>query len=57
MALPRLTIRRSTDLTAFERIAGAQRLGRAFLKDRILTRGYAVVRRGREGARKARGRA
>jgi peptidoglycan/xylan/chitin deacetylase (PgdA/CDA1 family) len=47
LALPRLTIRRSTSITTFERIVRAQGVGRAFLVDRALTRGFALVRRGR----------
>jgi peptidoglycan/xylan/chitin deacetylase (PgdA/CDA1 family) len=56
MASPRLTIRRSTDMSAFERIARTDGLGRAFLRDRLLTGGYSVVRHGRHLARQARGR-
>jgi peptidoglycan/xylan/chitin deacetylase (PgdA/CDA1 family) len=47
LAVPRLTVRRSTTLRTFERIAKAEDIGRTFLVDRALTRGWAVARRGR----------
>jgi peptidoglycan/xylan/chitin deacetylase (PgdA/CDA1 family) len=52
LALPRLTIRRSTGLETFRRIVHADGIGRVFLADRALTKGYAVVRRGRYAAAK-----
>ncbi|MEV6722375.1 polysaccharide deacetylase family protein [Streptomyces xanthochromogenes] len=50
-ALERLTVRRSTGLDAFERLlVGTGRdIARAFARDRVLTKGYAVIR----GARRA----
>jgi peptidoglycan/xylan/chitin deacetylase (PgdA/CDA1 family) len=55
MALPRLTIRRSTDVDAFERIIATQDIGRIYAADRALTRGYAVVRRARYAVHRMRG--
>jgi peptidoglycan/xylan/chitin deacetylase (PgdA/CDA1 family) len=49
-ALPRVTIRRSTGLRAFEQIVSG-RLPSIYLKDRALTRGFAMVRRTRAAAR------
>lgn len=46
MALPRLTVRQSTTLRAFEQIA-AGRAPLIFVKDRSLTKGWSVVRRTR----------
>jgi peptidoglycan/xylan/chitin deacetylase (PgdA/CDA1 family) len=47
LALPRLTVRQSTDMPVFQRIVRGENLNRVFLKDRALTKGWAVVRRGR----------
>ncbi|HTZ07622.1 MAG TPA: polysaccharide deacetylase family protein [Acidimicrobiales bacterium] len=44
-AVPRLTVRRSTDLEAFRRLVGGDGVHRMFLKDRALTKAFAVVRR------------
>lgn len=46
-ALPRLTIRQSTRLGTFDQIVHGQNESVIFLKDRVLTKGYAVVRRAR----------
>jgi peptidoglycan/xylan/chitin deacetylase (PgdA/CDA1 family) len=46
-ALPRLTIRRSTSLATFGMIAAGRNESVIFLKDRSLTKGYAMVRRTR----------
>jgi len=46
-ALSRLTIRRSTSLTTFGTIASGRKEAVLFLKDRSLTKGYALVRRTR----------
>ncbi len=46
-ALPRLTVRRSTSLPAFQRIAGGPHAERMFVMDRALTRSWALVRRTR----------
>jgi peptidoglycan/xylan/chitin deacetylase (PgdA/CDA1 family) len=45
--LPRLTIHRSTGPTVFENIVQGRKVSLVFMKERSLTRGYAVVRRTR----------
>jgi peptidoglycan/xylan/chitin deacetylase (PgdA/CDA1 family) len=47
LALPRLTIRRSTDLDTFGRVVRAEDIGRLYAVDRALTSGWAVQRRTR----------
>jgi len=47
LALPRLTIRRSTDLAEFARLVRGEGVVRSFAADRALTAGFSVVRRGR----------
>jgi peptidoglycan/xylan/chitin deacetylase (PgdA/CDA1 family) len=56
LALPRLTVRRSTQPDAFERIVQGEGLDRTFAADRALTRGWAVVRRSRYAVNRVRGR-
>ncbi|MGH4021361.1 MAG: polysaccharide deacetylase family protein [Pseudonocardiaceae bacterium] len=56
LALPRLTIRRSTSLDTFRRIVHGQGIPRIFFADRALTTGWAVVRRSRYAALRIRGR-
>jgi peptidoglycan/xylan/chitin deacetylase (PgdA/CDA1 family) len=56
LALPRLTIRRSTSLHTFRRIVHTEGIARLYLTDRALTKGYAVVRRGRYAASRVRDR-
>ena len=51
LALPRLTIRAATSLTTFGRAVAGHGIPLLYLRDRILTKGYAVVRRGRYAAR------
>ena len=46
-ALPRLTIRRSTAMTTFQEVVQGRNIQRIYLKERALTKGWAVVRRGR----------
>lgn len=46
-ALPRLTVARDTDLDTFGRVVRGEGHGRIYLKERTLTAGYLVVRRGR----------
>ncbi|MFC9972221.1 polysaccharide deacetylase family protein [Spirillospora sp. NPDC127200] len=53
LAIPRLTVRMSTSLATFGRVADGRGIPLVFLKDRLLTRGYAVVRRTRYGVRRA----
>jgi peptidoglycan/xylan/chitin deacetylase (PgdA/CDA1 family) len=44
-ALPRLTIRRSSRVAAFQRVVQGRGIERIFFKDRALTKGWAMVRR------------
>jgi hypothetical protein len=46
-AVPRLTVRRSTRLRTFDRLVRGQHVPMMFVKDRSLTRGWAMVRRSR----------
>ncbi|MEH0582200.1 MULTISPECIES: polysaccharide deacetylase family protein [Streptomyces] len=46
-ALRRVTVRRATDTTEFERLLDGRAIGRTFARDRALTKGYAMVRRTR----------
>jgi peptidoglycan/xylan/chitin deacetylase (PgdA/CDA1 family) len=46
-AVPRLTVRRSTRLQTFDQIIRARRVPLIFLKDRALTKGWSIARRGR----------
>jgi hypothetical protein len=46
-ALPRLTIRRSTAMTTFQELVQGRNVQRTYLKERAMTKGWAVVRRGR----------
>ena len=46
-ALPRLTVARDTDLDTFGRVARGEQHARIYWKQRTLTAGYLVVRRGR----------
>ncbi|MFJ9409891.1 polysaccharide deacetylase family protein [Streptomyces sp. NPDC101393] len=50
-ALARLTVRRDTGTEEFARLVEGRGLGRAYARDRVLTKGYAVVRRSRQAAR------
>ncbi|XVQ13024.1 polysaccharide deacetylase family protein [Spirillospora sp. CA-255316] len=52
LAVPRLTVRASTTLATFARIADGTRIPLIFLGDRALTKGYAAVRRTRYGLRR-----
>ena len=47
LALPRLTVRRSTGMPAFRQIIRGSNTQRIFFKDRALTKGWAVVRHAR----------
>ena len=47
LALPRLTVRRSTSLQTFQQVAQGRNVPAIFLKDRALTKGYAIGRRAR----------
>ncbi|MFC0849207.1 polysaccharide deacetylase family protein [Streptomyces noboritoensis] len=50
-ALERVTVRRGTGIEEFERLVEGRAIGRAFARDRVLTKGYAMVRRGRQAGR------
>ncbi|MEU5423388.1 polysaccharide deacetylase family protein [Streptomyces sp. NPDC001407] len=52
-ALERVTVRRSTGLGEFARLVEGRSLGRLFVRDRTLTKGYAIYRRTRQVVRKA----
>jgi peptidoglycan/xylan/chitin deacetylase (PgdA/CDA1 family) len=47
LALPRLTVRRSTSIQTFQQVAQGRNVSTIFLKDRALTKGYAIARRAR----------
>lgn len=53
-AVPRLTIKRSTTSRAFDRVIFGERVPLVYLRERTLTKGWAVVRRGKAGIGKAR---
>ena len=44
LALPRLTVRRSTSLQTFQQLAQGRNVPAIFRKDRALTKGYAIAR-------------
>ncbi|MFF3379475.1 polysaccharide deacetylase family protein [Streptomyces sp. NPDC002680] len=52
-ALRRVTVRRSTGIEEFARLAEGRSTARDFVRDRALTKGYAMVRRARQVRRKA----
>ncbi len=52
-ALRRVTVRRSTGIEEFARLAEGHSIAREFARDRALTKGYAMVRRARQVRRKA----
>ncbi|MBW8484457.1 polysaccharide deacetylase family protein [Actinomadura parmotrematis] len=51
LAVPRLTVGRGTSLDTFARVVDGAGLGRVYLREHALTKGYAVVRRARYGVR------
>jgi peptidoglycan/xylan/chitin deacetylase (PgdA/CDA1 family) len=54
-ALQRVTVRRVTGIEEFERLLQGRAIARTFARDRVLTKGYAMVRRARQVRRKAMG--
>ncbi|MFC5718595.1 polysaccharide deacetylase family protein [Streptomyces gamaensis] len=52
-ALERVTVRRSTGIEEFGQLVEGRALGRLFLRDRALTKAYAVYRRTKQVVRKA----
>lgn len=55
-ALERVTVRRATGIEEFQRLVEGRAVGRAFARDRVLTKGYAMIRRGRRAGRALAGR-
>ncbi|MBD0744329.1 polysaccharide deacetylase [Streptomyces sp. CBMA152] len=55
-ALERVTVRRGTDIDEFARLVEGRAIARTFARDRALTKGYALVRRGRQAGRALAGR-
>ncbi|MCF3964457.1 polysaccharide deacetylase family protein [Streptomyces fuscigenes] len=53
-ALARLTVRRTTGIDEFGRLLDGTGIGRAYAVDRVLTKGYALVRRARSATRAVR---
>jgi peptidoglycan/xylan/chitin deacetylase (PgdA/CDA1 family) len=53
LALPRLTVRRGMDLDTFANLVEGRQVLRTYAFDRVLTKGYAVVRRLRYATRRA----
>ncbi|WP_283137696.1 polysaccharide deacetylase family protein [Rhizohabitans arisaemae] len=51
-ALPRLTVGPATSIDRFRRATAGRSVGRIYLRERVLTKGYAVVRRTRYGLRR-----
>lgn len=54
LALPRLTVRQSTSMQAFQQFTGSRNVPMIFLKDRTMTKSYAMVRRTRAALGKVR---
>jgi hypothetical protein len=52
LALPRLTVKATTSLGTFGRAAAGTGVPMLYLRDRVLTKGYAVTRRGRYATRR-----
>ncbi|GHF81717.1 polysaccharide deacetylase family protein [Streptomyces griseosporeus] len=52
-ALRRVTVRRGTGIDEFARLVEGRAITRTFARDRVLTKGYAMVRRARQIRRKA----
>ncbi|MGP4045693.1 polysaccharide deacetylase family protein [Streptomyces sp. 2A115] len=52
-ALQRVTVRRATGIEEFERLVEGRAIARIFARDRVLTKGNAMVRRARQVRRKA----
>ncbi|MFH8345685.1 polysaccharide deacetylase family protein [Streptomyces sp. NPDC018045] len=50
-ALARLTVRRSTGTEEFARMVAGRGVGRLFARDRVATKGYAVIRRTRQAVK------
>jgi peptidoglycan/xylan/chitin deacetylase (PgdA/CDA1 family) len=55
LALPRLTIAENTSMKMFSRAVEGSQVPLIYMRERMLTKGYAVVRRTKYGLRRARG--
>ena len=55
LALPRLTVAEGTSMRMFSRAVEGSQVPLIYMKERVLTKGYAVVRRTRYGLRRVRG--
>ncbi|MEO3873927.1 polysaccharide deacetylase family protein [Nonomuraea sp. B12E4] len=55
LAIPRLTVGKGTTLSMFKRAVEGSSVPLIYLRERILTKGYAVVRRTRYGLQRVRG--
>lgn len=55
LAIPRLTVARHTTINMFKRAVEGSAVPLIYLRERILTKGYAVVRRTRYGLQRVRG--
>ncbi|MFI7635601.1 polysaccharide deacetylase family protein [Nonomuraea sp. NPDC049400] len=55
LAIPRLTVGKGTTIAMFKRAVEGTAVPLIYLRERILTKGYAVVRRTRYGLRRVRG--
>ncbi|MER6950736.1 polysaccharide deacetylase family protein [Nonomuraea sp. NPDC000554] len=55
LAIPRLTVARHTTMSMFRRAVEGSAVPLIYLRERVLTKGYAVVRRTRYGLRRVRG--
>ncbi|GAA5055708.1 peptidoglycan/xylan/chitin deacetylase (PgdA/CDA1 family) [Thermocatellispora tengchongensis] len=56
LALPRLTVAKGTTIAMFRRAVQDRGIPLIYFRERLLTKGYAVVRRTRYGVRRVRGR-
>ena len=45
LALPRLTVKKSTKIAAFQQVVHGRDVQRIYVKDRLLTKGWAMARR------------
>ncbi|MEU7856489.1 MULTISPECIES: polysaccharide deacetylase family protein [Nonomuraea] len=55
LAIPRLTVARHTSISMFKRAVEGSAVPLIYLKERVLTKGYAIVRRTRYGLQRVRG--
>ena len=55
LAIPRLTVARNTTISMFKRAVEGNAVPLIYLRERVLTKGYAVVRRTRYGLQRVRG--